>query len=444
MQCLIWLLIILSLTACNHKHSFDSQILTLKNQVDIGIKIRNLNSNKVIFENNSTRYYNFASGLKFIILLSLREYFGADYLFKNTLYIQDQDLYLEINDPTFSSLDLVQLLKTLNSKNIYNNFYIVNKAFKLPMIAGSKMLNDTKHCYGAPISRPNLDKNCLKFSVDLNNKVRPDIYLINDLNLYKVVNKLKIVTEATNFSANISDDQLIVEGSLKLNSPQFLTGSVIHKPLDHLIKAVDKSITENSFPIKGEILITDQLPTNCKLLQIQTKRIDDIISDALKMSDNFVSDYLFASFADDQSANSWESAGVKLISMIRDDLEIDLGKANIVDASGLSRFNLLSVEHFDIALNKLFKLHGNKIFSFLAEPSKSGTLTNRFRNLPNHLKIYAKTGTMQGISSLVGYLVNEDTKNVYSFVIVINNSRLRSKVNKQIEERIIGQLFNIN
>ena len=53
--------------------------------LNIGIKITNLNQGKVIFEKNADRYFIPASTLKFVTIVSALEHFDKNYNFKRIL-----------------------------------------------------------------------------------------------------------------------------------------------------------------------------------------------------------------------------------------------------------------------------------------------------------------------------------------------------------------------
>ncbi len=70
----------------------NSKITKIKNliqktdpQINIGIKIKNLDKNIIIYQQNIHRYFTFASGLKFITLITLLEELGKNYKFNSSI-----------------------------------------------------------------------------------------------------------------------------------------------------------------------------------------------------------------------------------------------------------------------------------------------------------------------------------------------------------------------
>ena len=111
-------------------------------------------------------------------------------------------------------------------------------------------------------------------------------------------------------------------------------------------------------------------------------------------------------------------------------LGLDISKVSMVDASGVSEYNLVTP---DFMTQALFKIQNMRDFiSFkqsLAQPRKEGTLKNRLSDVSN---IYAKTGTHRGYSNIVGYT------DKYVFAIFVQNYKKESKADaKHLEDKII-------
>lgn len=186
--------------------------------VNIGIKIRNLVTDNVLYRKNTHRYFTFASGLKFITLTTLFEELGGDYKFDSSISKLNDDYYLDIHDPEFTTQDLeilILLLKNKNISSIKGNFYIVNKEFLLPPLIRTKTVSDTVYCNGGPITRLHINKNCSRVNVlsaEIGQKV-----IVSDIEFvpYKIENTL-VTTPETNVDliyTSINDNRYIISGT---------------------------------------------------------------------------------------------------------------------------------------------------------------------------------------------------------------------------------------
>ena len=70
--------------------------------------------------------------------------------------------------------------------------------------------------------------------------------------------------------------------------------------------------------------------------------------------------------------------------------------------------------------------------------ANEGTLSKRMRDLAGNLK--AKTGTIFGVSSLVGYVTSLCGKE-YAFAIIIQNFGERASVVKGLEDDIVNGIY---
>jgi len=176
------------------------------------------------------------------------------------------------------------------------------------------------------------------------------------------------------------------------------------------------TLLQSNITLKGQILLSDP-PINARVITNINKSFNQAGCQALKKSDNFITDYMLAEFGSRYAAQDWRECGKLLKQLVLQEFNVDLTKATIVDGSGLSRYNVLTVNQFDEFLSALYRSPDfDKFLPMLAIPNEDGTLKKRFLNM----KIFAKTGTMTGISSLVGYVFDKDNV-AYSFVIVLNN-----------------------
>ena len=99
----------------------------------------------------------------------------------------------------------------------------------------------------------------------------------------------------------------------------------------------------------------------------------------------------------------------------------DTNGCNIVDGSGLSHENLVNARTLG---NILVSISKNPSISIEFENSlptlgKSGTLKNA-HYLPSAVVLRAKTGTINGVRGLAGYIYSQRGRK-YAFVIMQNN-----------------------
>ena len=134
--------------------------------------------------------------------------------------------------------------------------------------------------------------------------------------------------------------------------------------------------------------------------------IDQILMKMLKESDNLYAESMFyqlAASTGNRPAKAKHAASVveRLISKVG----LDPRRYQIADGSGLSLYNYVSAE-LEVALLR-YAFRNNNIYLHLhpalPEAGVDGTLRSRMHGTFTRGNVFAKTGTVTGISSLAGY-----------------------------------------
>ena len=112
---------------------------------------------------------------------------------------------------------------------------------------------------------------------------------------------------------------------------------------------------------------------------------------------------------------------------------LDNSQINIVDASGVSKNNMM-ISDF---MTDFLIINRQELEPIMAT-SGEGTLADRLLYLKGNLK--AKTGTLSNVSTLTGY-VSTQNGHKYAFCIMIHDSKSAPKYKKLLEDNIIKTLY---
>jgi D-alanyl-D-alanine carboxypeptidase/D-alanyl-D-alanine-endopeptidase (penicillin-binding protein 4) len=114
------------------------------------------------------------------------------------------------------------------------------------------------------------------------------------------------------------------------------------------------------------------------------------------------------------------------------------------DGSGLSRKNRAKPSTFVRLLKGMYFADENGVFyRSLPVAGVSGTLRNRFRKTPAQGKVHAKTGTLNGVRALSGY-VEAPNYGTIAFSIVVNQSQQSGTVLVQAIDQIVLQTSQVS
>jgi D-alanyl-D-alanine carboxypeptidase/D-alanyl-D-alanine-endopeptidase (penicillin-binding protein 4) len=128
-------------------------------------------------------------------------------------------------------------------------------------------------------------------------------------------------------------------------------------------------------------------------------------------------------------------SGLQVVREFLREAGLDEDKVNIRDGSGLSRENLVT-PHFqtDLLLFLSKRSYFDLFINTLAISGVDGTLKHRLISREVKGAIYAKTGSLQGVATLSGYMTTRSGRNLV-FSIFANNARASmSRVRRTIDE----------
>lgn len=165
--------------------------------------------------------------------------------------------------------------------------------------------------------------------------------------------------------------------------------------------------------------------------------IDQVLMRMLKESDNLYAESMFyqigaASGSQPATAHSARSVMNRLIEKVG----LDPKRYNIADGSGLSLYNYVTAELEVRMLRYAFKnsniyLH---LHPSLPQAGTDGTLRKRMTSPFTQGNVYAKTGTLSGISSLAGYCTAANGHRL-AFAI-INQGLLHGRNGRSFQDRV--------
>ena len=196
--------------------------------------------------------------------------------------------------------------------------------------------------------------------------------------------------------------------------PVGLFGSVLKDRLKRSGITIDgKTIKRRGPPPKGEPLFVLRSPVADSLVPINTH------------SNNGVADQLFFTLGHRLGGGGSRKGAAAAIGLAFEALGIDPAGHHQVDGSGLSRDNRISpVQLTGLLQAVLFGLLqsdplSRRYLESLAVAGQSGTLSTRFRSTPAAGQVFAKTGFIDGTSSLSGIAISPAGRGLV-FSIIVN------------------------
>lgn len=174
---------------------------------------------------------------------------------------------------------------------------------------------------------------------------------------------------------------------------------------------------------------------NCIITRFHT--IDQILMRMLKQSDNLYAEsmyYQIAASTGNRPATAKSARAVE--QQLIDKLGLDGSRYRLADGSGLSLYNYVSPE-LEIRFLR-YAYENNSIYNHLlpALPiaGVDGTLKSRMRSQFTRANVKAKTGTVEGVSSLCGYLTAANGHRIC--FSIINQGVMHSKNGRHFQDKV--------
>ncbi len=163
-------------------------------------------------------------------------------------------------------------------------------------------------------------------------------------------------------------------------------------------------------------------PTGAKEVAQISHGIYDVLAYMLKESDNHSAITMFKLLgAKFKNTPASLEDGQEVINSFLTELGVERYSYEILEGSGLTRYNKVTAEMFI----KILKFMYDDRFTFdyfmnsLSIAGKDGTLKKRMIGTEAEGNVYAKTGTINSVSSLSGYVIDKDNE-ILIFYIVMN------------------------
>jgi len=438
-------------------------------QTSIAISIFDLTDSIPLFSKNEKLLLRPASNMKLLTSAAALINLGENYFFKTDLFhsgvIENNILYGDIYvvggfDPDFSMTDLdsfVTVIKSLGIQEISGGIYgDISK--KDSLFWGKGWMWDDDPEPSAPyLSALNINDNTVEVFVN-----GADVGSSADYKLFPQTNYVQVINNSITVSSNFSEDfyvkrdwvnqrnTIIIEGKVRksfiVDSSDHQTKLNLLQPEKYFITLLKERLELNGILIDKPIGIKNK-PINSVYLTSLTRSIDSVLVDLNKVSDNLNAEMLIYAMAfKDSGAPASSINGLAAVKRLIDSIGFNSGEYSLADGSGVSHYNLISSELI-LELLKYMYYYRNDLFDLfynsLPVGGVDGTLKNRMKNTGVYKDVHAKTGTLNGVSNLSGY-VTAKNGHLIAFSILIQNFVDEYSKARKIQDEICEILAESN
>jgi serine-type D-Ala-D-Ala carboxypeptidase/endopeptidase (penicillin-binding protein 4) len=190
----------------------------------------------------------------------------------------------------------------------------------------------------------------------------------------------------------------------------------------------------------GKLKVQESPANAVKVLEQLSEPLGYVVRDINKWSNNLMARQVLLTLAAEKSSvPADESKGAAVIKSWLASKGIDAKELVIENGSGLSRIERISAEHLG---QLLFSTYGSSVMSELMASlpilSMDGTIKKRLNSSPAQARAHLKTGSLDGVSAIAGYVLNQHNKR-YIMVMLVNH--VRAEGSKYAQDALIEWVY---
>lgn len=429
----------------------------------MGIIISSAKTGKRLYEQNADQLFTPASIQKLYVATAALSYLHPNFTYKTTLssdaapqhHAIKGNVYLHFSgNPYLTSEDLQSLLKSLKQNHITRirgNLILDDHVFDQVPYPPGWLWGDLSYSFAAPLGGGNLDQN--KFLLHLTpakqlgahpslNSHLPNSVLTfsNQAITTKAYNKQCPLTVYSN-----ANNQYTVGGCLVQPWKRQRRSLAIRNLHPYLQFRIQQTLNDQGITV--DHITFGQTPATAThtLASISSKPLSVIVKSMLTDSDNLAANALLKTLGQQyyQTSGTWQNGIHAMQHILSNDTGIDFNLSLLTDGAGLSRYNLTSPRQLEALLQDIDKHPElrNTIMASLPRPGKEGTLIHRMATTSGNDRIAAKTGSMNGVNSLMGFIDSQHNGRL-RFVIIFNGFVGPSRPYHQFEDQLCAWLIN--
>jgi len=447
----------------------------------IGVKVVSLDTGKTIFEENAEKYFMPASNMKSYTVAAALEKLSPDFRFVTSVFasaLPDADgtirgdlMIYGRGDVSFSGAfydgdyykgieALAAKIANAGVKRIEGNLVGDESYFTGNPIPPSWEWDDLQWYYGAEISALGVNDNAVELNITPSSLNQPCRVLASPIStIVKIVNRCLISQAGTKREIQIEKKlpQNIIEisGTMPLDDNGYRGFIAVSRPAELFVEMLRQLLVQKGVFVTGQnrvIGVKDKLNfpafAPVEITKLESPPFSLIAAKTMKPSQNLYTETILWTLGEqlgDKTNPKLTSAerGLAVVQNFLTQAGISADSVIQWDGSGLSRHNLITpssaVQLYSYMANSRY---ANAWRNSLTIGAIDGTLRNRFKETLAAGNVRGKTGTIDQVSTLSGYVTTASGEKLVFSILVngVNDVKLRQAA---IDE-IVVSLANFN
>jgi D-alanyl-D-alanine carboxypeptidase/D-alanyl-D-alanine-endopeptidase (penicillin-binding protein 4) len=414
----------------------------------VGLVVKTLDG-ETVYAHDSAGRQQPASNTKLVTSMAAFDVLGPDYRFDTTVHtagrrsgpVLDGDLYLKgTGDPTMLAADYDALAAQVADKGVKlvrGKLFADDTWFDDVRLGVSWAWDDEPYYYSAQVSAltaaPDSDYDAGSIIIRVAPGADGKAVVTTDppTDYVKVANTA--VTGAAGSANTISVDRVhgantfTVTGSIPSGGATTSEWMAVWEPTGYAAALFRAALGKHGVKVLGQTA-RGATPANAPVVASRKSMpLSELAVPFLKLSNNLHAEILVKAMGRKTSGKGTWSAGLDAVADVLPSYGVDPARLSLWDGSGLSRMDQIAPDQLAALLGAATSRpwyttwHEALPIAGKADRLVGGTLRSRMRGTAAEGRVYAKTGSLTGVSGLSGYVTTAGGEQ-WVFSMVTNNS----------------------
>jgi serine-type D-Ala-D-Ala carboxypeptidase/endopeptidase (penicillin-binding protein 4) len=453
-----------------------------------GIEVVRLSDGEILYARNTQRLFQPASNMKLFTTAAALSTLGPNFIFRTTVESSAApdpeglvpDLVLVgRGDPNLGSravpyqfnsperlpadLDFEKLADQVVAKGVREvtgNLYADDTYYVYQPYGTDWAVDDLYWDYGAPITALAFNDNSLKLQIRPAAFAGPKAQIFIDAGdgYYKIVDDVKTTSSRIPAKVEINrfpgSMELDIWGHVPLNSDAVDEGVSIQNPPLYIGDMFRKLLEQRGVRVDGRVVVRELTPAEAAgkvapqaperrviLAEHDSLPLSQDIKVMLKVSQNLHAEMLLRSMSRVLDNQGSLDDGLEILKGFAQKIGIAPDEVQFAGGSGLSRDALVTPDALIKVLQFMARApYFQPFYDALPVAGVDGTLADRFHHTALQGLIHAKTGSMEHVNALSGYM-NLPGRRRLAFVIIGNHQPLHWLEATKVVDQIALQIY---
>ncbi len=427
-----------------------------------GISVIDIKSGVEIFNKNADDQFNPASNAKIVTAACALKILGPNFQYTTSLHgridgtVIRGPIYIKGRaDPTFSTENLIAMVRELvlsGIKRVEGGVIVDDSYFdnqNMPFAFDQQPNED--NAFRSPVGAASLNKNALGITIRPGPGPGVPAVVVLEPKGYAILENSSVTTMEGSHSPKISSTTVDNRNKIRVwgNVPMGSRSVTYYRRIDNpslLMGHGLKSALEEAGITVGGTVQTGILQSGVPLISENVSApLSSILYETGKMSNNFVTETVLKTISaeSDKGLGTW-AGSLEACGKVLAEWGINPGSYVFKNGSGLFDANRFTPKQFTSLLRETY-LTGTIRAEYVAQLAiggLDGTISSRYQNSSVKGLVRAKTGTLNSVATLSGYVFDYKEENPIAFSILVNNAEGYVSASRGFQEKIVTAIAN--